>query len=756
MGASNATCEHQLDILNSFLQQAGSNPTEPLYFCWKPDSNVSFEPLWGQFGAFRRVEIIAADSRSKWDEYLAGNIRSRAIIASIGITINSVILGKDQLLGVAYGGIMEDTAGVMDGVSRGLIIPETTTNKMTNPVFGNSTWNNGWTASAGIQATKNINREFILFGNCSAKLIGGAAGTFTQSIAAGNTNKHSCEFYMKRPDGAAVTAADVICYYAAGSRPTTYIPVGNGWYKISAENFNGIAAASIIGVYIGVGIELYLSGAMFVEKTYNVWMAYGDMMGCAWTGAAHATTSTRTQASYRLPIDDTTFNYGQWTARIVWKSQWSITGLLKCFMVDNTTNLKFTFTVQDKFNLTDGTNTAESAALTIVAGTIYILHITASLSGLAIYRNGISIASAATYTPPAVGTHLYLGTYQDLGNRTGGTYMDFSTFDRAMTGAEVLADYNNISSLVSSGDGMGKCLSPIPWLWTKDGDSVTDNYVDATHDPQAIINGVPGDLPARTIWYLTLTNHGDSLIVSHKPWPTFVRHSIAFSDMQGTAVGGALGGEATTHSVATGSNHVITDGGGTDSILIRQDTNYFLGDKGWLLVSLNDAGAGLQSDIIVYFGSVSQLGGKWNYPVADGTLRVFLVGPISLPSDLYRSYSWLDPNISLDIFLYLTRSTGTNNIQLDWLEYLSGNVVYIDCTPGDPYVLLIDGKTVYGIDNVSMVESYLTFRGDVALDLVPNKYNSIVSYSGDKDAATVLANTLTFTKVIITPRYLMA
>src|SRR5512138_3195491 len=46
-GTSNAQCERAVDRLDTFLR--GGTDANPVYFTWKADSNVSKDPLWGQF-----------------------------------------------------------------------------------------------------------------------------------------------------------------------------------------------------------------------------------------------------------------------------------------------------------------------------------------------------------------------------------------------------------------------------------------------------------------------------------------------------------------------------------------------------------------------------------------------------------------------------------------------------------------------------------------------------------------------------------
>ena len=68
-----------------------------------------------------------------------------------------------------------------------------------------------------------------------------------------------------------------------------------------------------------------------------------------------------------------------------------------------------------------------------------------------------------------------------------------------MTAAEALADYNNVTELLSSTDpGKTHRVDWIPWEWTKDGDSIVDAVNDANQDNFLIVNGIPGSYAAKT------------------------------------------------------------------------------------------------------------------------------------------------------------------------------------------------------------------------------------------------------------------
>jgi hypothetical protein len=257
---------------------AGDQST-PLYFEFNPNDDVGFEPLWGQYGANYKYEVVFAKS-PQLPGYPFESIRSGLLPRiNLSLEIKPYALGLQQRVGSAIGGILEDTIGTTDGISRGVIIPEATTNKMTNPIFGHGTWNNTWTNGANLTDTENTDPKFITHGKSSAKLVcTGAGNTFTQSINVGNTNTHELSCYAKLPDGGVVSSTQVVLSYG-GSQTTTYTLIGDGWYRLTVS-VTGVAAGTVTGVIVASGYTVYVDGFQIEEKAYATPMAHGDLLGC--------------------------------------------------------------------------------------------------------------------------------------------------------------------------------------------------------------------------------------------------------------------------------------------------------------------------------------------------------------------------------------------------------------------------------------------------------------------------------------------
>ena len=246
--------------------------------------------------------------------------------------------GRKQRVGSAIGGVLEDWIGSPDGISRGLIVPEATTNQMTNPVFGHGTWDNGWTDGAGVDSSENTNEDFLLFGTSSAKVLAtaGANNVFYQSIDvanAGNTHVLSC--YAKLPDGGVISASQCQLYYGAGLT-TAYTPVGNGCYRLTAS-LTGAAPATGTGLLVVDTFMVYTDGFQIEEKAYSTPLTYGDLMGSAWTGTAHASTTNRTGSRVMVAVDDIV-DVAEGTLTLVWKAGHSNTFAADRYLFHETKN----------------------------------------------------------------------------------------------------------------------------------------------------------------------------------------------------------------------------------------------------------------------------------------------------------------------------------------------------------------------------------------------------------------------------------
>ena len=749
MGTSVAETDRAIEDVDAFLRMAGDD-AEPLYFEFKPDNNYNFEPLWGQFGAYKRLEIIAG-SASKTGTYTAGtNINQRAQIGAVTLNIKPYALGKRQRLATATGCVQLDNIGTVDGRTRGLVLSPTG-NKMTNPIFGHGTPLNGWTPGADIVSDYTNDKHFVLFGQNAAKLVRittGINNLFVQTIDVGNTNTHTFSCYVKAQDGGSIVAGDMAIRYAGSTLTTSYQAIGNDWYRLTATAA-GVASAQSIGVaVVRVGRIFYVDGYKCEQRAFASSLTHGDMLGATWSGTAHASDTVVVDPVLSIPGSEC-LTLGEGTFRIavrmcVASADYNVDGVLLAGS-GSTWALKWRQSTSDWYFF-DNTNSCNSATTSFALGDIIVFHATFSrTNGLVLYRNGVSIAANATYTPLAsIPTWLYIGSVSTA-QYLSGTIMGFATFDREMTAAEVLNDYNNIYPMITESGGIGSEVEAIPWVWTKDGDNVVDQYDDVNTDDFCVIGGIPGTAPADTIFDLSSTNNR-SWLLSNNPYREYLDMSDAFVNEQGTVVAGALGGQVYRVSINT-----------TDTVIINSTTpildhfEAFFEKPVYIFASIADAGANLQVRPAFQIGG-PVVYGDYQSIAADGTLRDFLFGPMRLPSAGSFLFDWLPFSTTLNHWLYAKRTVaGAANVDTDFIRVMFGNAIYVYINQADTERVVIHGAEAFGYNGAN-IYTYPSVQGE-PIELEPDLLNHLIVLTGDLGAATLLTATATINRIYVTPRY---
>jgi hypothetical protein len=327
LGASDVETHMAARQLRAFLALAHDN-RNTLYFCYKPNDDYDFEPLWGQHGSYIRYEVKHADAPIG-QQYSQGSsaspIYTRALIVNVNMLISPYALGKKQRLGSATGFVLEDTIGTVDGFSRGVIVGGAQDNLVSNPIFGHGTWNNNWSVSnAALKATENTDERFVLFGTSSTKLVNTDAGTdrswrvSVTTAGAASICQGMC--YVKKEDESAITTADCQLTYGGSNQTTTFTNRGDGWYEATAD-ITGVdpAAAANFGILVKSTMAVYADGFQFIESlTYPVPFRHGDMLGVTWSSTAHDSNSDATGGRIRVAMANI-FDNMEGTIRVVAK-----------------------------------------------------------------------------------------------------------------------------------------------------------------------------------------------------------------------------------------------------------------------------------------------------------------------------------------------------------------------------------------------------------------------------------------------------
>lgn len=720
-----------------------------LYFEWQEFPGLP-EPLWGQLGAWMRYEVVTATAQLNG---LFGSMgRTANVQVEVSLQVKPYALGNKQRLINAAGYVFENNYGSATGEALGLSIHEATTNKMTNPVFGHATFGNGWASSALI-VTKNTDPSFCLPGvSQSAKIISPSTEAYYQIIDAGNTNKHSFSAYIYLPDGGVPTETTIKLYYNA-FLSTSFKSLGNGLYLAYADNIDGINVGSAVGISIFTSQTVYLCGYQMEEKAYHTPLAYGDLLGCAWTGTAHASTSTRTATNINVTRSDDFIHLEEGAVSIVWKpynantfgadrrlwglykSDYAAAGLLAWFEADD-----------DKVYLTDGTNTIGTSAQTFAADTPLYLTFTWGTGGLNIYKSGANVATVATYTPASTANQAVFAVGQSNSTlESNGEILGFDVYPNEITSTQAAALYTAQAALVAG----GKRVSSIPWLWTKDGDGVVDNCNDSTRDNFCVVGGVPGSEDAITdIDGRLSTGFGTmkELRLSNMRTSSFLSPAELYTEFDTTADANSSNGEYKVVSI--GTSFVALGEAGMPTRVWDE----IAGQTCLLLARINDQGSNLQMAAGYLYGTYSFVQATYSVTIPN-TFVLWPTEYIQIPTKEQMYLDRLTMHAAGGIQMFVKRSTGTANIQVDWTQVVTRPFILLSSAQTIDGFLLSDGHVAYGYDVATLNPVLqITTLGD-SFYVSPGKYNNIISATGSKSANPVITVTLTYNRFDVTPRW---
>lgn len=731
--------------------------SEPLYLEYRENASIPV-PLWGQFGAPLRYEIITADIGRPDNNY--GGTTGRGFICQIDLEIKPFAIGNRQPALNASGGVFENNYGSVDGTSRSLRISPlsgTPVNKMTNPVFGHTTWNTGWTAPAGLSVTRNTNSAYALPGlGVNAKVTAASNDKFTQSINAGNTNKHSFSAYVIRPDGGAVSSAVSQIYYNV-ALATTYQNLGNGLWLIYADNIDGINSATLTGINVKKGYTVYLLGYQMEQSANHTPLAYGDLLGCSWTGTAHDSTSSRDINIISVARTNEYMNLAQGTLSIVWKPYYdSGFASTNYFFSLETSGIGYSLNASydnstQKFTLDDGINTAQSAVIVITPQT-YVMTFVWGPSGLAMYKDGVSIATAATYTTTLANTTMLAIANYAGNNQLAGDIYGLDIYETELTAAQILAMYTVQAAIV---DGGARRLDAIPFLWTKDGDGIVDNCDDSTHDNWAVAGGIQGSTDALTqLWLYFSANISTigGVYLSKFASDSFIDPGNFYLDVGATADANSSGGLYET--VLTNNGDINTYG----KVMIDDRIIKEIADREFFpIVRFKDA-AGTRSINTYFSWGGTQSTAYKAFTASAANFTTILADPLRFPNfrTTFLNYG-LSGSGAVTLGANIRRDTGgAANQYLDYMCALWRPICKVSGTDAEDTGLIIEGaRAMDFISAVSTIgNSNISITGDV-IELTPWNYNNLVSILGNATAANNIANTITY-KIYISPRYTLA
>jgi hypothetical protein len=776
MGSSNGHNEALVDRLERFVQSG--TEAEPVYFCWHGSNNIPVEPLYGQWNAVRRAKIVTGSVYKSASYYGAYTIRNKAIIADVNLIVNPPE-GKRQRVATATGGVIEDTIGSADGTSRGVIVAEATTNVITNPIFGHATPLTSWTTGADLISEVVTDGEFVLFGSNAVRLTrktSGSSFSFYQSYQATSANNFCLSCYVKKPDSSAVTSSDFQLRYGGTTSAPSFQPVGGGWYRAWKAFAGASASAEIVGCTpIVSGVSLYVDGWQFEEKDYPTPLAYGDMLGCVWASTAHDSATTRVAGSLKIPAAECLqpSNFTWWIAFRA-NTNFADHASSVYLLEETTTTANVRIGANGQTVFADGTNGAAGAVTAVTAGQIVIIHATMDSAGMKLYRNGAQDgATQSTFLPLASPTFLHVGSYSNATAQANVTILGAGTYNRALTATEIAADYTNMVQAASGLDGYGGRVDWLPYLWTKDGDDIVDQYQDATHNNWSVFGSVPGSMPVKTEMYLTSSVDYDyttgpggllmsQLALDYKD--TFTPSSL-FSDLSGTAIADTVGGQAERLTVD------VTPPDGPGKITLTRDLLRILDGKEFRIL-MRAFDSGTYASMLMSF-TFLQATATDRIPIETAATFQHIVSPTSLQlprmSEYHKSILSIGGTPGITFNLLRHTVSASTAFDVDWFQVITHPIMIITILGSAAEDQIIYSSARYDVINIDSSTGalgsspeYTKVLGDI-IELQPAKQNYIFSvlgvppnYTDVSLAQQAITLTMTYTKVYVTPRWALA
>lgn len=757
-GTSAARIRQLQDEIKRFFQDAGlyeeRRGGEPVWleYRWQDNLDSLPAPTLGQLSHF--IRILNGDF-PQWPR----DLHSGALVAG---NVEGVVV--TLICGPFWEGLEQklfNGLGQLEIMPNGLLIPRSTTNQITNPSFGNATWNGNWTASnANLKAIQETRLGLTRSLPSAAHLYnqsGSTAYTYTITVTL-SANTFFIYCYARRPDGAAVTVADLAMWGQGASRTTTYLSVGDGWYLCSAS-YTAAAASSTHGVEVKAKADIIIDDVMChqADSNFDNFLPFlaGHLVGCTWSGTAHSSTSTRTQPLFRYPTLDYElcghFTYGGWLTTL-----WSDTdpNMVLCvwdYFIDTSNFIRLQYDGPNRrFVLTKtiggSASTGNGSTQTFSYGAN--LHLVTVQDGttLKLYLNGAVDISITVGPGIAGGGVLSLGVNVESSTAPINGIIDgWRGFDRALTATEADTLYDNELPIKAAGGSVGLPTA----FWTKDGDAILDAVDDTNRDNYGVVVGVNGNVPAITEWRIQPPTSTPPRVywLARKATTKAFEAGLLFLDFQGAADATSAGGEYNTATSASEMTPVEN--------ISSIDHNNLRGRYKYL-ARIYVATASVSVKPAYHWNATSQTSATLGDAVTVGADATFLLKDFGELLIWYKD-SRIKP-LTIMVYLQITPS-GSATVRLDFVQLLPYPNVRIGAT--DASIAISTGDLI--IYNSENGDAYIHRTSDAgykydcevrgeAVDLEPHKYNTIFFLAGEEGTGYDITDTGTFT-IYVTPRW---
>ena len=360
-----------------------------------------------------------------------------------------------------------------------------------------------------------------------------------------------------------------------------------------------------------------------------------------------------------------------------------------------------------------------------------------------IYINANLSGTIGAYTTNTMDGNIFIGSNSTYTNQLKGEILDFTIFDVTPTKLQVIADYNQLNEWIRSGDGLGQPRNTIPYISTYGGGGTVNSYYDSTHQDWAICGNIPGNLPARTIFDVSLQLAGTSdagLVMSNHSYVHYINKADEF---YGTDSAGSVGTAWVSYP-------------GTPIEILR-DWSAYRGQKVYLSAVLTDAGTvdALGRMRIFYASGVNAYVSETTVldTTAGGT-QWYLLGPMIIPESMPSEYDWMNSYKELNYGFQLNRLTGGGTITMDFYRMLVGQTMYVSFSGmngSGTQSAIIDGNNVYTYHS-GKEDGFRVLYGDI-IELEPYRYNHLVALPLKIGRTASTFDTVKFNRVYVIPRY---
>ena len=238
---------------------------------------------------------------------------------------------------------------------------------------------------------------------------------------------------------------------------------------------------------------------------------------------------------------------------------------------------------------------------------------------------------------------------------------------------------------------------------------------------------------------------------------TFVDPSVIglYTDLSGTVDANSSGGAYESQAVTTSTTTYTS---GID--VTRTLAQVLSGLECCAVARINDqTAAALQIRFSYFYGLDSTVTPDWRAITSAAYFLTRMTNFVVIP-DLRRSISRVGFPTTSGIYFSAKRSTGSGNVYVDYFQVVPRPLMVLTSSSLNAGNVLIYRSREPELRNYSSSTGQYTtdaaeMRGDV-VRLVPGKYNELITFTGDPYTATAeitITRTLTYNRVLVTPRY---